>query len=129
MTSLLTGHNCNLLFIVGNGYLCKCEGCGAHRSNHQEIFPLLSVAQATWAALLFSFLFLSQQEKLVIPPYKTGPRGLNKEKKDKIIKNLCPLMPSKHQVFWKELPAENNSIDLLKNDDCDYNIDENNDNQ
>ena len=38
-------------------------------------------------------------------------------------------MPSKHQVFWKELPVENNSIDLLKNDDCDYNIDENNDDQ
>ena len=38
-------------------------------------------------------------------------------------------MPSKHQVFLKELPVENNSIDLLKNDDCDYNIDENNDNQ
>ena len=80
MTSLLTGHNCNLLFIAGNGYLCKCEGCGAHRSNHQEIFPLLSVARATWAALLFSFLFPSRQEKLIIPPYKTGPQGLNKEK-------------------------------------------------
>ena len=71
----------------------------------------------TYDGELKEFDFISQQDKLVIPLPLTGPRGINKEKEEKIINNLCPLMPSKNTVFWKELIVDQKAADLLETDD------------
>ena len=48
--------------------------------------------------------------------YPNGPKGVGKLKKESIIANLCPLMPSESRNFWKDLEESNISDD----DDIDY---------
>ncbi|KAL1493589.1 hypothetical protein ABEB36_009290 [Hypothenemus hampei] len=40
------------------------------------------------------------------------PRGITEERKNGILKNLLPLIPSNRHSFWKNLPITNNVTDL-----------------
>lgn len=59
------------------------------------------------------FEFLREDCSLDIPDFFTLPRGLKTSKKEKICKNILPLMPQKHHSFWNELPVSEVSEDLL----------------
>ena len=38
-----------------------------------------------------------------IPDLDSTPRGISKEKKEAIVKKLCPMMPSNRRQFWLNL--------------------------
>lgn len=40
------------------------------------------------------------------------PRGISKDKKENILKHLCPLMPRERQGFWLNLQTNENANDL-----------------
>ena len=46
------------------------------------------------------------------PTTLTQPRGVNKVKKDAILKQLVPHMSCRKAAFWSDLPAEDNCVDL-----------------
>ena len=48
--------------------------------------------------------------------YPNGPKGVGKLKKESIIANLCPLMPSESRKFWKDLEE----LNISEDDDIDY---------
>ena len=60
------------------------------------------------------FDFLKKDFKFTLPSKKSKPRGIQKAKKDKICTNLLPLMPAKHHPFWRDLPQNDESNDLLR---------------
>lgn len=41
-------------------------------------------------------------------------RGIQKKKKDAILKDLVPKMPMDRRLFWQSIPSSQNSIDLLE---------------
>ncbi|KAK2702927.1 hypothetical protein QYM36_018494 [Artemia franciscana] len=54
-----------------------------------------------------------------LPEVNRVPRGILKEKKDAIVKKLCPMMPRNRQTFWKSLPVSK-SMDLIDDEDDPY---------
>ncbi|KAK2704052.1 hypothetical protein QYM36_017628 [Artemia franciscana] len=54
-----------------------------------------------------------------LPEVNRVPRGILKEKKDAIVKKLCPMMPKNRQTFWKSLPVSE-SMDLIDDEDDPY---------
>ncbi|KAG8324927.1 hypothetical protein J6590_079853 [Homalodisca vitripennis] len=52
------------------------------------------------------------------PNTRTSPRGVNKEKKQDIIKKLVPLMPPNRHGFWVDL-AVSEEPDLITEHDID----------
>lgn len=62
----------------------------------------------------FKMLNIFQKKKLFnVPNRRTSPRGINPAKKSKIIQDLLKLMPEETHSFWRELPENNDSPDLL----------------
>lgn len=57
---------------------------------------------------------LNQKFKLSLPDSCSSSRGLNSTKKDNIVKQLLPHMPPRKQIFWNNLPSEENLEDLGK---------------
>lgn len=43
------------------------------------------------------------------------PRGIPKDKKDNIIKTLCPMMPVNRLKFWNDIAINDQSADLIDN--------------
>ena len=61
------------------------------------------------------FAFLKKTYKCVKPgPMHSVPRGISSDKKKDILMKLCPLMPQKRRVFWKELPEYDAAEDLIE---------------
>lgn len=60
--------------------------------------------------------FLKPKFKHILPEVKQASacRGVNQEKKEKIIKELVNKMPPKKQLFWRQLPVSTSSEDLGK---------------
>ena len=67
---------------------------------------------------LCDFLQLKFDIKRLLEVNKV-PRGILKEKKDAIVKKLCPMMPKNWQTFWKSLPVSE-SMDLIDDEDDPY---------
>jgi len=63
--------------------------------------------------VLKHFDFLKKGLNSSLPQQKEHPRGILQQKKAKICKNLLPLMPTKHHLFWRDLPENESSSDLL----------------
>ena len=63
------------------------------------------------------FSFLRTQFSLSLPSRKDRPRGITEQKKSKICNNLLQHIPVLHRLFWKELPVNNQSNDLLTDHD------------
>ena len=59
------------------------------------------------------FDFLKRGLSSDVPQQKEHPRGIPIPKKVKICKNLLSLMPTKHHLFWRDLPENESSSDLL----------------
>lgn len=49
-------------------------------------------------------------------PTALGVRGISSIKKNNILKQLVPLMPSNRQIFWNSLPESETSMDLVNNE-------------
>ena len=54
-----------------------------------------------------------------LPEVNRVPRGILKEKKDAIVKKLCPMMLKNRQTFWESLPVSE-SMDLIDDEDDPY---------
>jgi hypothetical protein len=66
------------------------------------------------------FSFLRPQFSLALPSKKTHSRGIPEQKKSKICNNLLQHIPALHRLFWKELPVNNQSNDLLTHNDVEH---------
>lgn len=65
-----------------------------------------------------NFLFAKHTKNpLQLPEARENARGVPKEKKDDIIKKLCPLMPENRRKFWLELEVDEHALDLVDNID------------
>ena len=58
--------------------------------------------------------FLKKKSDLsVLPEDRSSPRGITAQKKDGIVKNVCPLMPRSRALFWEQLPTNDGAVDLI----------------
>ena len=51
-----------------------------------------------------------------LPHHRKAPRGINKAKKDKIVKNLASRMPANRRSFWEGMADCEASGDLLSSE-------------
>lgn len=73
------------------------------RRGSREMWVKLSHDQDEFTPLNF----LEKNFCLGFPmPLRSGDKGVEKGKKEDIIKNLCPLMPPTRQVFWRRLAEQ-----------------------
>jgi hypothetical protein len=64
------------------------------------------------------FDFLKKKFAMAMPSdllRPKGPRGVTSSKKKDIIQKLCPMMPDSRCLFWKKLPVNDSSSDLIGN--------------
>lgn len=54
----------------------------------------------------------SERDGIQKPVPRTNPRGISKEKKDGIIKKLCPLTTEERRQFWNDIDVADNVSDL-----------------
>ena len=58
--------------------------------------------------------FLKKKSDMSVKPEdRSSPRGIIAQKKDGIVKNLCPLMPRSRALFWEQLPTNDGAVDLI----------------
>ena len=60
---------------------------------------------------------LDQCQKEIPTKSKGHARGVNKKKKDDILKKLVEMMPKKRRSFWESFPENEASEDLSINDE------------
>ncbi|CAH0560418.1 unnamed protein product [Brassicogethes aeneus] len=58
------------------------------------------------------FLSKNASRQLHPPPDKANPRGITRERKKPIEKNLFPIIPTSRRLFWESLPVNDNAADL-----------------
>ena len=46
-----------------------------------------------------------------------NPRGVNTCKKEDIVTMLCPHLKESQQLFWQNLPVNDEAVDLIANSD------------
>ena len=56
------------------------------------------------------------QQKKQVQAYN-GPRSINAQKQENILKKLSPIIPSEKLQFWVNMPNKEESIDLARNID------------
>ena len=57
--------------------------------------------------------FVRKDFKALVPASQDRPRGLNVKKHKIICDTLFPLMAPEKQIFWREMPVNKNSDDVL----------------
>lgn len=59
------------------------------------------------------------QKKFSLTPFVPNVlpiRGISAAKKQKILKELVPIMPPNRKIFWETIPESETSVDLVRND-------------
>jgi hypothetical protein len=72
-----------------------------------------SLGESNWKSGEFLKKKISDKIKNTKPKYKSVDRGIPLEKKNGILKELCPLMTGSSRVFWETLSTCESSADLI----------------
>ena len=83
--------------------------CVQFRKNSPSIYYKLSLDYPN-----FSFISLSQNVPVELPPPRFAKRGINSAKKDRIVESLVPLMPFEKRAYWQDLQISHEA-DLCTN--------------
>ena len=70
----------------------------------------------------FNLLKRNSADAMTIPTPKPRPRGIAKQKKEKLNASLLPLIPIQRRGYWRNLPESERSRDLLQSRDKDNTV-------
>ena len=94
---------------VPNGFLISKIREALFQKNHKHLLYKENFSDKIYSKISF----LTEEYELLIPNYIAAIRGVNKAKKDDILKSLVPIMPENNREFWLNL--ETNEVPDLCN--------------
>lgn len=90
--------------LLGNIRICEFRK-GSRMLYYKESFDDVTFNEST---------FLKQNFQFKLPEREAAPKGVNSEKKNKILTSLLPHMPARKRFFWHDLSSSDNAADMCK---------------